>query len=242
MSGLRVPVTGLSAGRLKLEASSAHYVTRVHRLGPGDDIAVFDPEQRVEAVARIVAVERGRVSCEVRDVRAASVVADRRLVLLLGLTKSDAFEWAIREATALGVTEVVPVVCVRTAVPAPGSGSRRADRWRRIVVEGARQSGRGDVPEIHEAMKLPEALARAGTPESLRLCLWERASRPVRELVGSGIEAPEVALLVGPEGGLEEGEARLAEAAGYACVRLGAHVLRAETAVIAVLGLVRGMW
>ncbi len=242
MSMLRVPLSGIAAGRVTLDAAAARYVAKVHRLAPGDVFIAFDPESRLEADATLLEVHRGRVTCELGEPRAASAIARRPFWLLMGLTKNDAFEWTIREATALGVTDIVPVVCVRTTVPVPEAESRRGERWSRVVAEGARQCGRGDAPRLHDAVSLSEALARSGPEEALRLCLWERAERPIRELVGSGIDAAAVVLLIGPEGGLEESEAQLAEAAGFACGLLGEHVLRAETAAIAAMGLVRGMW
>lgn len=241
MSLLRVPVAGLASGRMALDEAAAHYVARVHRLGPGDEFVAFDPSRQLEAAATVVEVRRARVTCDIGELHAASAIQVRPLWLLAGLTKSDAFEWTIREATALGATDIVPVICARTTVPAPEAASRRLERWRRIVVEGARQCGRGDTPTIHGAMGLTEAV-RCGPGEALRLCLWERAERPIREVVGAGIDAAAVVVLVGPEGGLERGEVEIATRAGFATVLFGQLVLRAETAAIAALGLVRGLW
>lgn len=239
---LRVPVAEIAAGHVELDTSAAHYVAKVHRLGPGARFLAFDPEQRLEAEATVVDVRRGRVLCDMSEPTLARSVATQPFCLLMGMTKNEAFEWAIREATALGVTEIVPTICARTTVPTPERSSRRAERWHRVVVEGARQCGRGDVPKLHEPTKLADALAAFGQQDAARICFWENAVLPVREVVSRGLTSRAVIVLIGPEGGLTAQEARLAEDNGFECVVLGRYVLRAETAAIAAMGLLRAMW
>ena len=237
MTALRVPVAAIERGRRQLEDAASHYVLHVHRLRVGDPVLLFDTASKLEADAHIVEVRRGTVSCEVEEVRAATLVATTPLWLLAGLTKHDAFEWAIREATALGVTEIVPLTTMHAAKLPTESASKRRERWLRIAIEGARQSGRGDVPRIHPPFGLQEAFGLCNDPQAIRLCFWERATASLRATIAS--ETTPVVVLVGPEGGLDATEVAAAEAAGFRTVSLGRFILRAETATIAALGVVR---
>ena len=117
-------------------------------------------------------------------------------------------------------------------------GRERAERWRRIAGEAARQCGRADVPEVVEPVGLAAALA--AVPAGHRLVvLHGPGGLPLEALGLAG--APGVALVVGPEGGLTEGELAACEAAGAVRGALGPRTLRAETAAIAGLAVLQAV-
>jgi 16S rRNA (uracil1498-N3)-methyltransferase len=236
MSRIRVPLTELVSGPRVLDEEAARYVGRVHRLREGDSFLAFDPEQGVEAEARIVSSRRGRVGCEIGAVTPVVAESDVPTWLVLGVCKGDRFEWALREATALGVTDIVPTLMARSSSSGARADAKRVERWRRILVQGARQSGRGDVPRLHGPVALAEALALVPNVELLRVCLWEQAEAPAGPAFRDGAARSGIALIVGPEGGMEPAEAAAASDAGYSVVSLGALILRTETAVVAALG------
>lgn len=233
MSRVRVPIRGLSTGARQLEDEAARYVGRVHRLREGDAFVAFDPEQGLEAQAVVMEACRGRVRCEIGKVSRATRVPDVAAWLLLGVCKGDRFEWALREATALGVTDIVPLWMVRSASAGAKADGKRMDRWRRIVVEGSRQSGRGDIPSLYEPMGL-EGVGEKLPTDVTRVCLWEGATEPAGPWLCRGGRG--LALMVGPEGGLEMEEAAHARGLGFVTVSLGSTILRTETAVVAALG------
>ncbi len=229
---LRLPVEAIAAGLQALPAEAAAYATRVHRLGPGDHLVLFDPDRAVEADAQIVEVSRRAVTVQAGAPRPAARQPSRAVTLLQGIGKGDKLDTIVRDATELGATRVVPVLCERS-VARPDAA--RAARWRRIAVEAARQCGRGDAPAIAAPVSFAEALRSVASGEALRLCLDPAASHPIgaslREL---GAQA--VIVVVGPEGGLTADELTAADAAVFTRVTLGPLVLRTETVCAAVLG------
>jgi 16S rRNA (uracil1498-N3)-methyltransferase len=230
---LRVPLALGESGLRELPAEAATYMTRVHRLGPGDRFLAFDPERAIEAEAEIVEVSRKGATARIEQSRPASRRPERRVTLLQGTCKGDKMDAIVRDATELGATKIVPVIGERS-IARPDAA--RAERWRRIAVEAARQCGRGDVPRIEEPVALGALLARERDPEVSAFCLDPRAEAPLgAALAGLGTDR-EVAFLVGPEGGWSDAEIAEAARAGYAPARLGTLVLRTETVCAAVLG------
>jgi len=226
-------LAGIEPGARRLDQEAAHYIRHVLRLQPGDRLQVFDPEQATEAEATVVSIHRDRVVCELSDVKTASCVPSTPAWLLLGLCKTESFAWALREATALGVTDIVPLMLSRSASSTHRPDAKRMVRWRKILVQGARQCGRGNIPILHDVCTLEQSLSRV--PDSLvRLCLWEKATEPVGKWIRTARNG--VALIIGPEGGIENEEARQAEASGFILGSLGGLILRTETAVLAALG------
>lgn len=240
---LRVPVSELGSGERELGKEAAAYVARVHRLGEGDTFVAFDPERAIEGDARIVAIGAGgrAVTVHVEAVRAAGVRAPRPVTLVQALGKGDKMDAIVRDATELGATRIVPVIAERSVVR-PEDAAARAQRWRRIAVEAARQCGRGDVPRIDPPAELLAVLA-AGSLASDEasagawgVCLAPGASAALGDALRAHDAGAAVTIVVGPEGGLSPAEIAACEAAGLASVGLGPLVLRTETVCAAVLG------
>ena len=162
---LRVPVSQLFPGEMTLDAEGSRYVARVHRLGPGDEVLLFDPERASEAVATVIAVDRAGVLCRVEHVRGAQVRALGSTTLVQAIGKGDKFDAIVRDATELGATRIVAAETSRSVVKLGDRAEGRLKRWRRIAAEAARQCGRGDVPQIVGPLAWREALVLASTAE-----------------------------------------------------------------------------
>jgi 16S rRNA (uracil1498-N3)-methyltransferase len=225
MKQLRLPLPDLAPGERELSGEASRYVSRVHRLGVGDRLLVFDPASRLEADAEVEAVGR-RVVLRVAQTRTASRVATRDVTVIQAIGKGAKLDAVVRDATELGATRVVPALAVRSV-------KRRADveRLRRIALEAARQCGRGDMPEVVAPLALDQAFAAAD--DGVRIVLHPDGD----ELLGAALKGEmAVTVAIGPEGGFTDDELKVARAAGFVVARFGAFVLRTETACAAILG------
>jgi 16S rRNA (uracil1498-N3)-methyltransferase len=206
-------------------------------LKEGDRFDAFDPERGVEAEVEVLSIPRGSAPvARVGEVRAASVLAGRRVTLVQALSKGEKMDAIVRDATELGATRVAPVIAERSVVR-PDDAAARADRYRRIAVQAARQCGRGDAPRIDVPAPLAEVIADLARRSDIAgVTLDPGARSPLRERLLGLSPGAEVVFVVGPEGGLTEGELDLCERAGFARVSLGPFTLRTETVCAAVLG------
>lgn len=230
---LRVPFDGLAPGLFPLGAALGRYVTRVHRLGLGARLCLFDPEAGLEADGELVGGPPPEVWCRIGEPR-ASGYRPLPVHLLQGLGKADKPDEVIRAATALGVASVRLVQTERSVARLTAErGSGRLERWRRIAVEAARQSGRGAIPVLEGPSPLPDALAGVSAPTRITLAA---SAEPLFSRLRRWRGQEPVALLVGPEGGLGPGERGLAESVGFLPASLGSTTLRTELAGIAALG------
>jgi len=202
----------------------AHHIARVLRLEAGAPLIVFDGRREVDA--------------ELERVDGATVIARRTgaprltgrpasIALLQGVSRGPKMDLIVRMGTELGLAAIHPVLTSRSVA---GLGPARTDRWRRIAEQAARQSGRGDLPVVNAALPLDGALAALG-PVDLLVVPWERETTPVGEVI-AGCAFATAAVLIGPEGGLTDGEIAVARGAGGLTVSLGPLILRTETAGI----------
>lgn len=220
--------------RLELPAAQARHA-RARRLRPGDPVVLIDGrggghDGRILAVgARSVQVQVGPP----RPFRENESLL--RLTLAMGAVKGSRMDWAVEKATELGVDRIVPVLCGRSVVK---PSAERVRRWQALCAAAALQCGRSVVPAVERLRPLDSLL---DDPSEMRLiCALDRAGPFGDALPG---RRPATALvLVGPEGGWEEGEQERFEAAGFRPVYLGPRTLRAETAAVAVVAFCQLAW
>lgn len=233
---LRVPGSSLREGDTWLDEAASRYVARVHRLGPGGALLLFDPDRGQEADAVVVSVEARRVRCSVGPPRPGSRLGVLPVHLVQCLGKGEKPDGVVRDATVLGARGVLLVESSRSVPKLRERADARRGRWREVAVQAARQSGRGDIPELRGPLPFAEALGAIDATIARRLVLSPDAELPLlAALEGVEVDAPG-ALLIGPEGGLSVDELARAEAAGFLRVSLGTLVLRTETAATAALG------
>lgn len=154
--------------------------------------------------------------------------------LLLAVTKFDRYEWAIEKVTELGAARITPVIARRTEKHLAQAAGKRVERWRRIVLEAAKQSRRSDLAQVDDPLPLKQALGEASAPTKLLLSETEQENTipaALKERDPSG----EVAVAIGPEGGWTADEMKLFADSGWKPITLGPRILRAETAAIAAL-------
>ena len=241
-----------------LVGAQAEHLARVLRAQTGTtaDVVAGGRVYRAEVASVTLAGEAGpgRTS-EVRFNLIAELEADPALPVTLAIAvyKFDRMEWAIEKATELGVAAIAPMLAQRTERHLAQAAGKRAERWRRIAHEAAKQARRSDVPEVFDPVPLAERVRAASTPTSapgttrivlaeqertttLRHALTEAEAHEARVL--SGAEMPALELAIGPEGGWAPAEEALFDSNGWRAVSLGPRILRAETAAIAALAIV----
>jgi 16S rRNA (uracil1498-N3)-methyltransferase len=230
MTGRRVflPPDRIRAGRAELTPEASHYLRDVLRLAPGAELELFDGEGG-SYPARL---DEGFLALRLGDRREARPALS--LWLLAALAKGEKMDLVVQKATELGATQLVPFAAERSVVRLdPEKGEARAERWRRIAAEAARQCGRADVPVVRAPVPLAEALA--AVPADHARFVFHQGGEPLP----TGPRPPGVAAVVGPEGGLAEAEVERCEAAGARRVSLGPRVLRAETAAVVATALLQ---
>jgi len=213
-----------------MEGEAAHHLGRVLRAQIGQLYELSDGER--VWLGRIESVGRDRLQFAlVEELPAIHPGVD--LTLLLAVVKFDAFEWAIEKATELGVSTIVPLAAERSEKALLSAAAKRAERWKKILLEASQQSRRVRVPVLGELVR-PES-AFASRRDGLRVMLSERAdASPLREVL-QGQRAKKATLAIGPEGGWTDAEFAAAQSGGFLEASLGRLILRTETAVIAAL-------
>lgn len=222
-----------------VEGDVVHHILHVLRLRPSDAIAIFDGTGR-EYVGRIAGVTRRIVTIAVERVEEPSAPFGATVTLVQAIPRHGRLETIIEKATELGVARIIPIETART-VPTVRDRRERAtarqQRWQRIAIEAAQQSGRLTVPPVEPVQSLADALGECRDAQLSLIATLHRAAQPLREILESVPLVSSVAVLVGPEGDFTAEEVEAAITAGCRAVSLGHRVLRSDTAAIVLLAM-----
>ena len=218
-----------------LDERAARYIGQVLRLRPGQQLVLFNGDGK-DWQAEIASLDRRHGEVTIGEVVAIEPAASLSVHLGIGISRGERMDYALQKSVELGVGEITPLATLRSVVQLkPDRVEQRVAHWRGVVLAACEQSGRSRVPTLHPPTTLDDWLER--TRDGLLLHHAAATGLP-----GLAAPASPVPLLIGPEGGLDEGERARATAAGYTAVRLGPRVLRTETAPLAALAAIQALW
>ena len=223
---------------VELAADAAHHALKVLRVAAGDTAILFDGRGGQWRATLNPAGKDLRATLEEFD--DADCESPLALTLVQGLPSGDKMDLVVQKAVEMGVRRIQPVAAKRSVVRLSGErAERRVEHWRNIAIAACEQSGRNRVPAVATILDLPQYLGIAAQENALRFVCAPGVAVRLRDL-----PAPEgpVSLLVGPEGGFEEGELLAARAVGFRAIALGPRVLRTETAGLGAVAAMMALW
>jgi len=222
-------------GRAWLGGEDVKHMARVLRLGIGDEVTLCDG-RGMDYLARISAISREEAGFELLSSCKCPSEPLRRVTLYQGLPKAGKLELAIQKCVELGIYSIVPVAAERSVVKlSPKEFEGKRTRYQRVALEAAKQAGRGVIPEVKGLTTYYDA---DFSHHDLIIIAYEEERETGLKGLLRGSEAMDIALIIGPEGGLEPKEVEALRARGGVSVSLGRRILRTETAGMATLAMI----
>jgi 16S rRNA (uracil1498-N3)-methyltransferase len=221
---------------IELDDDNAHYARSVLRLKNDAPIILFNGTGG-EFVGKVGEVSRKSVRIELETFVERTVESNLKICVGLGISRGDRMDFSVQKAVELGVTSITPLITTRCVVQFKDEKkSQRWQHWQKIIQHAAEQSGRTVLPDFSTVSTLNAWVTGQG---GLKVFLDPYAEKNLAQLTP---ENNSVTLLTGPEGGFSSAEREIAKAAGFIPVRLGARILRTETASLAALSAVQMLW
>ena len=216
-----------------LNAEDAGHALRALRLESGDEVELVCAPARYRA--KIDSTEGGEVRLRVIE-KLRDTEAKTRVTLYQGLPKADKMELIVQKSTELGAAAIAPVAMIRSVVKLEGKdAAKKTERWQKIAREAVKQCARVSAPEVRLPRKL-SAMREELNALDVLIVPWEDARG--YSLTAFHREHPEIrdlAIVIGPEGGMSADEIARMKDCGCQSVTLGARILRTETAGLCAL-------
>ena len=224
--------------KIYVEGSDVNHIKNVLRMKLGEKLTVNDGEGW-QYLCEVESYESDMAVLHIVEKSKAETELSSRIYLFQGLPKQDKMELIVQKAVELGAYQVIPVSTKRAVVKLDAKkAGKKVERWQQIAVSAAKQAGRGIVPTVGEVCTYAQALKMA---EELDVVLipYELAEgiEETKKIIAGIRPGQSVGVFIGPEGGFEEEEVKLAMEAGAKPVTLGRRILRTETAGLTTLSL-----
>ena len=216
----------LAPGPVVLPAETARRLAAVLRAREGDPLLLFAGDGR-EWHATVTAAARDSLHAAITELARQAPPPVITLETWCAMVRPNRFDWMLEKCVEAGSDVIRPLATDHAARGESASPARR-ERWQRVVIEAAEQSGRLYLPSIEQPAAFATCLGRLGTT----VLLADADGRSLDDLRPLLPIAGHVAVAIGPEGGWSDAERQRARAAGALMLRLGPHTLRTETAAV----------
>ncbi len=223
----------------ELPLTAAHHASRVLRLHVNDEVRIFDGVGN-EFHGSICEIKGNKVLLEKLQACTVNRESPLNIVLAQALCSNEKMDWVVQKATELGVTEIQPLQNQRSVTKLAGErAEKRTRHWHDITIAACEQCGRNRLPKVHIPQEFSAWFATiCDAPGSKFILLPEAVTTLHEQPKPQG----KVTLLIGPEGGFSADEIQLAQQAGFISIRLGARLLRTETAAVAGIATLQALW
>ena len=232
----------INSGIIQILGEDVNHIKNVLRLISGDNIKICNKDSSENYICAIVEVNKEYINCKILEKVEAITEGNVELTIYQGLPKADKMELIIQKCTELGAFKFVPVKFSRSIVKLDkNSSSKKIDRWQKIAEMAAKQSKRDIIPEIENMININQ-LSKEINLYNLVLLAFENEDKNSlkKELQKINItnEKLKIAVIVGPEGGIEENEVNILQNSGAKVVTLGKRILRTETAALSMASII----
>lgn len=240
----------VDSGRIRIIGDDVNHIKNVLRMKVDDVFNVCDRDSKINYKVKIDMFEQNEIICDIIDTYENSVESNVKVHIYQGLPKADKMELIIQKCVELGVGEITPVDMKRCVVKLNDKDKvKKIDRWNKIAEVAAKQSGRDIVPRVCNVKNVNDICLEFSNYDVVILC-YENEEKLLLKDVFKGLYETKItsedmlngelkiAVIIGPEGGVDVSEVKYMEQHGAKVVSLGKRILRTETVAISLLSII----
>ena len=239
MSRFYVLPENVGRKEIVVEGREARHIRDVMRLSEKDAVVVFDGTGReYSGFIKEVDDKVKKIVVEIVTTKVPTEGEGPQIVLAQALPKKGKMDYICEKATELGVSRIVPLVTSRTIVrPEYQKCRKMVSRWKKIVVEAAKQCGRSDVPVVESITNFKDIAAKVDEYDLVLFAYLADTTVPLKDVLRE-VRAGKVLIFIGPEGDFTADEVQMVDRENCRFVSLGRRVLKSDTAGLYALSVV----
>ena len=241
MSKFFVKEEQISNNRIKIIGEDVNHISNVLRMKKNDELQICNQATGENYLSKIISISKTVVECEIEEKIDKTTESNVNITLFQGIPKFEKMELIIQKNTEVGIKNIVPVMMERTVVKLDDKlANKKLERWQKIAEIAAKQSMRDIIPSIENIIKTKDIDA---TRFDAFLVAYENENHNMlkSELFKLREDKKKdkkynIAVLIGPEGGISEKEIEMLQAQKAKFISLGKRILRTETAGLVMIG------
>ena len=230
----------IAQNKINIIGEDVKHIKNVLRKQNGDNLEICNQKTGKTYICEISEIrEQEIINKIIEEIKSSE---DRiKVDIYQGLPKADKMELIIQKSIELGVNAIIPVEMKRCVVKLDSkSESKKIERWQKIAESAAKQSGRNTIPEIRHMIKVEEIIKLKNQYDSIIVCYENEKENYIKNelLKLKSKQEARIAIVIGPEGGLEEKDVEYLKQNGAVVVTLGNRILRTETVALNLLSII----
>lgn len=243
MSKFFVESNKINNNKIVIDTDDVNHIKNVLRKNIGDNIIICDYERKQNYECKIEEIEKKYIICEIISQIESKSESNIQIDVFQGLPKADKMELIIQKGTELGVNSFVPVKFKRSIVKIEEKDIlKKINRWQKIAEVAAKQSGRDMIPLVKNVENIKN-ICQLFKNYDIVLVAYEdeqknSLNKILKELEKRTNKLINIAIVIGPEGGIDESEIEQFKDAGANIITLGKRILRTETVCLAMVAII----
>ena len=216
------------------------HIKNVLREKVGNELIICNTSNKKDYLCKIEEISEEYIKCKIEKELENNSESNIQVTIMQGLPKADKMELIIQKSVELGVYDIIPIEMKRCVVKVNEKDKqKKLQRWQKISEVAAKQSGRNIIPQIKEKVNIKQVCNLVKDYDKLIVAYEEEKENSLKSELKSikskDKENIKIAILVGPEGGIDLAEIEELRKAGAVIVTLGKRILRTETVALNVL-------
>lgn len=213
------------------------HIANVLRMKIKEKILVTNKTTLETYECEIKNIDKEKVECNILKKIELDVEPKVKVDIYQGLPKSDKLEYIIQKSVELGVNRIIPVN-MEYCISKIKDEEKKNERWMKISEATAKQSKRNIIPKVEKSVDMNYVYEQIKNYD-LVLVLYENEEKTtIKEVLQRENNINNIAVIIGPEGGISKKEIEKLEENGAKIVTLGKRILRTETAPVTVLSII----
>ncbi len=228
---------------IKITGKDVNHIKNVLRKKIGEELTICNQDLSTDYLCKIIRMQEDSIQCHIIKQLDTNSEANIKVSIFQGLPKADKMEWVIQKAVELGVYDITPIEMKRCVVKLTDKDKiKKLQRWQKIAEVAAKQSGRNRIPSINKIESIKN-ICNLCSDYDIVIVAYENEKEnklkyELQKLKHLPTEDFKIAVLIGPEGGIDASEIQLLKEKEAKIVTLGNRILRTETVALNVLSII----
>ena len=232
----------INEDEIVIQNDDVNHIKNVLRAKIGDNLDICNYMTSENYNCKIDEINDKYIKCKIIDRVNSNVESKVKVSIFQGLPKADKMELIIQKSVELGAYDITPVEMKRCVVKLNDKEKqKKVQRWQKISEVAAKQSGRDIIPKINDIVNVNQ-LCEKFKEYDLVLVAYEKEKlhtlKKELQKIDKSQNNIKIAIIIGPEGGIEEKEIELFKENKAKIITLGSRILRTETVALNMISII----
>ena len=233
----------LNGEKIKIIGKDVNHIKNVLRKKVGNELTICSTSNGKDFLCEITKIEEELITCKIKEILENNVEPDVEVTIMQGIPKADKMELIIQKSVELGVYDIIPIEMKRCVAKLNKKDSyKKIERWQKIAEVAAKQSGRNKIPNIKQVIDLKNVCNLLNKYDIVLLAYENEKENTLKQVLNQlkekHKEYKKIAVIIGPEGGIDPEEVNILQESGAITITLGKRILRTETVALSVLSII----